>query len=407
MRPTHWKSITVEDACEQVSVGIVIQPSQYYTNEATGIKTFRSANVGNGRINDRDWVYISQEGHKKNKKSELKSGDVLVVRSGAPGTSCVVTKEFAGSNCIDIVFARPRTNILLPEFLSIYTNSEVGKKHIAATQGGLALKHFNVGAYKKMLIDIPSIKEQSDITYLLSTWDEAIEKTERMIAANCKRYKWLVDQLILASARDNTSWQHQRICDIAERIRRKSGGGNYPILTISSSSGFVLQEEKYSRFMAGKSLDDYTLLQHGEFAYNKGNSLRYQFGCIFPLETYKHALVPHVYVCFRLKPGVEADYLQHLFLADYLKPQLAALVNTGVRNNGLLNISPEAFMRVTVPLPPLEQQRQIANILTTARREIDLLKRQADALQRQKRGLMQKLLTGAWTIKPMREPGNG
>lgn len=398
MRPNHWNSITVEDACEQVSVGIVIQPAQYYTDEANGVKTFRSANVGNGRINDRDWVYISQEGHNKNKKSELKSGDVLVVRSGAPGTSCVVTEEFVGSNCIDIVFARPRKNILLPEFLSIYTNSDVGKKHIAATQGGLALKHFNVGAYKKMTIDIPDIKEQIAIADLLSTWDEAIDKMERLIAAKEKQYEWLVNQHILSPAKNDMRWKHRRICDISERIQRKSDGGDYPILTISSASGFVLQEEKYSRFMAGKSLDDYTLLRRGEFAYNKGNSLRFQFGCIFPLQSYEQALVPHVYVSFRLKTGIDADYLQHLFQADYLKPQLAALVNTGVRNNGLLNISPATFMKVTVPLPPLEQQQQIAAILSIARQEISLLKQQTDALRRQKRGLMQKLLTGVWGV---------
>jgi len=169
-----FRTISVEDACEQVSVGIVIQPSQYYTDEASGVKAFRSANIGSGRINDRNWVYISQDGHKKNRKSELKAGDVLVVRSGAPGTSCVVTNEFAGSNCIDIVFARPKKNIVTPEYLSLFTNSEVGKRQIAATQGGLALKHFNVGAYKKMIIDIPGTKERATSTSLLSSWDFAI-----------------------------------------------------------------------------------------------------------------------------------------------------------------------------------------------------------------------------------------
>lgn len=110
-------------------------------------------------------------------------------------------------------------------------------------------------------------------------------------------------------------------------------------------------------------------------------------------------MVPHVYVCFRLHEGVVPSYLGHLFEADYLKPQLGAIVKTGVRNNGLLNIRPEEFMNVTVPIPPLDQQQQITATLNTARQEIDLLKKQAEAFRRQKRGLMQKLLTGAWRVR--------
>jgi type I restriction enzyme S subunit len=57
------------------------------------------------------------------------------------------------------------------------------------------------------------------------------------------------------------------------------------------------------------------------------------------------------------------------------------------------------FAKLPIPLPPIEEQKRIAAILTTARQEIDLLKKQAEAYRRQKRGLMQKLLTGEWRVK--------
>jgi type I restriction enzyme S subunit len=103
----EWLELTVEEACEKVSVGIVVKPAQYYTSPANGVRCFRSLNIGEGTINNRDWVYITPEGDEKNKKSRLRTGDVLVVRSGAPGVSCVVTSEYDGCNCIDIIFARP------------------------------------------------------------------------------------------------------------------------------------------------------------------------------------------------------------------------------------------------------------------------------------------------------------
>jgi type I restriction enzyme, S subunit len=108
--------------------------------------------------------------------------------------------------------------------------------------------------------------------------------------------------------------------------------------------------------------------------------------------------VPNVYVSFRLHEFVCAAYMRYLFAADYLKPQLRALVKTGVRNNGLLNIRPDEFMSTTVPLPPLKEQVRIANVLDAASAEIDLLGQQLVALRAQKRGLMQKLLTGQWQL---------
>ena len=171
------------------------------------------------------------------------------------------------------------------------------------------------------------------------------------------------------------------------------------MLTISSLGGFVRQDEKYSRFMAGKSVENYILLRQGEFAYNKGNSKTYEFGCIFDLESFETGLVPHVYVCFKLKPGLSHRYFKYLFEADYLKPQLGQLVNTGVRNNGLLNIKPSEFMNIKVPVPTLPEQEHIANVLHTASKQITSLEQKLACLKQEKKALMQKLLTGKRRVK--------
>jgi type I restriction enzyme S subunit len=68
----------------------------------------------------------------------------------------------------------------------------------------------------------------------------------------------------------------------------------------------------------------------------------------------------------------------------------------GIRDGKQISI-PD-FMSVKIPYPPLEQQRHIAEVLNTVHQEIDLLKKQAEAYRRQKRGLMQKLLTGEWRV---------
>lgn len=89
--------VNVSDIAD-AGVGVVIKPAQYYVTEERGIKAFRSLNIGEMYIKDSDWVYFSKEGNESNKKSQLHENDLLIVRSGAPGTSCVVTKEFEGCN---------------------------------------------------------------------------------------------------------------------------------------------------------------------------------------------------------------------------------------------------------------------------------------------------------------------
>ena len=186
-----WRRLTVEEICERVSVGIVVKPAQYYVDAEDGIKAFRSANISENKIINKDWVYLSPKGHATNRKSALKAGDVLVVRSGVPGTACVVTPAYEGSNCIDVVFARPDPKYVLSEYLAAFTNSSVGRKHVMGNQGGLALKHFNVSAYKRMAVDLPPLPEQHKIAEILRTWDEAIEKIEALRAAKLRQYSAL------------------------------------------------------------------------------------------------------------------------------------------------------------------------------------------------------------------------
>ena len=99
--PYKWEAVTVEEVAD-VQVGVVIKPAQYYTDKEHGVKTFRSLNIGPMYIKDTDWVYFTEEGNKKNSKSILKENDLLIVRSGAPGTACVVTSEDVGCNAVDI-----------------------------------------------------------------------------------------------------------------------------------------------------------------------------------------------------------------------------------------------------------------------------------------------------------------
>lgn len=168
----NWNIAHVEEVAD-VQVGVVIKPSQYYTDESNGIRVFRSLNIGEGFIKDNDWVYFTEEGHQKNSKSILKENDLLIVRSGNPGTACVVTKKYVGYNAIDVIIAHPNCEKVNPYYLCIYTNMPHGKKQIEEGTGGAAQQHFNIGKYNKLKLMIPPKSLQDEFADFVHQVDKS------------------------------------------------------------------------------------------------------------------------------------------------------------------------------------------------------------------------------------------
>lgn len=168
----NWDIVSVEEVTD-VQVGVVIKPSQYYTDKANGVKAFRSLNIGAGYIKDVDWVCFTEEGHLKNSKSILKENDLLIVRSGTPGTACVVTKEYEGYNAIDVIIAHPYCDKVNPYYLCYFTNMPHGKKQIDEGTGGAAQQHFNVGKYNKLQLMLPPMRLQDEFAAFVYQVDKS------------------------------------------------------------------------------------------------------------------------------------------------------------------------------------------------------------------------------------------
>lgn len=334
----------------------------------------------------------------------LQTGDLLFVRSNG-------NKELIG-RCLYFPQVRDRlafsgftirgrvdTTVLNPLFASYLMRSRSVLDQIFLGGSGTNISNLSQEILTNIAVQVPCLSEQRRIANILSTWDKAATTAERLLANGRKHLEYLLQRLILKSV-VRGDWPLVPIGKICERVqRRASANEKLPVLMISSGSGFVRQDEKYSRFMAGKSVENYIALNRGEFAYNKGNSKLYEFGCVFPLQSYDRGLVPNVYVCFRLSEGLHADFYEHLFRADYLHDQLGALVNTGVRNNGLLNIRPADFLGCELPVPPLSEQHRVAEILGAATKWVEHHAHSLDLLNQEKAALMSQLLTGRRRVK--------
>lgn len=185
-----WDCVSVGEVAE-ICVGVVIKPTQYYTNH-NGIPAFRSLNIGSMHVKNSDWVYFTKEGHEKNKKSIIRENDVLVVRSGAPGTACVATKEYSGYNAVDIIIAHPNLEKINSIFLAMFTNMPHGMNQIRNKTGGAAQQHFNVGGYKSLIIIVPPLSLQNQF----ANFFKEVEKTKLTIKESLTKLETLKKALM-------------------------------------------------------------------------------------------------------------------------------------------------------------------------------------------------------------------
>ncbi len=193
-------------------------------------------------------------------------------------------------------------------------------------------------------------------------------------------------------------WEIYKLKEISNEITERAGNREFETLSISAGIGFVNQAGKFGKELSGKQYEKYTVLQKGDFSYNKGNSKTYPQGCIYKLNDRECAAVPNVFESFRLNKG-NPDFFEQLFLSGFLNKQLFRKINHGVRDDGLLNLKSEDFYDVFIVFPPLEEQQKIAEILLAQDKVIELKEKLIAEKQRQKKYLMQQLLTGKLRLK--------
>ena len=180
--------------------------------------------------------------------------------------------------------------------------------------------------------------------------------------------------------------------EIASLVNRADPKSNAPIMMLSAGNGFIMQSEKYSRDNAGQSLKKYILLKQGELAYNHGASKAKQFGCCYEL-TEPEARIPYVYHCFKINDHEYTPFIAMALNNAKMDKQLKRLVSSSVRMDGLLNISFEDYMSVTLHLPSSTEQKHIADFLKKIDERIAAQEKLLASLKKYKRGLLRTVFS--------------
>ncbi len=131
--PKEWVIKELNEVTVEITIGVVSSATPYYTSPENGVPYFRSQNVRENKLTPTE-IYVTKEFNEKHSRSILREGDVLTVQTGDIGTSCVVPKEFEGSNCHSLLITRTNNKILNPYFL-LYSPKKFDFKYPQTTDG--------------------------------------------------------------------------------------------------------------------------------------------------------------------------------------------------------------------------------------------------------------------------------
>ncbi len=275
------------------------------------------------------------------------------------------------------------------------------------------MKNISKRALLSINAPLPPLAEQRKIADILSTWDEALEKLDALIAAKERRKKAFMQQLLSGNRRHPgsgaESWKPVQLSKLLMRVFRPIDWSPESRLSLVSlrrrCRGLFRRPSMLGSEYKTKDLHS---LERGDFLISKRQVVHGAWALVTPKFAGCHVYKEYA-ILVNTAPGkLHMPFFAWLAQTPYLIHQ-ARVSSTGVHIEKLIFDS-DVFLRRTIQLPPtLEEQQAIATILDNAAEELTLLRRQRNALDLQKRGLMQRLLTGRIRVKseeenPVKEP---
>ena len=394
--PEDWDTTQCSEVSERIMVGIVIRPTQYYVRH--GVPALRSANIREDGISDLDLVFISEASNAVLAKSQTRTGDVLTVRTGYPGTSAVVHSEHAGCNCIDILITRPFKK-LDSEWLAIWINSPFGKEQVLRNQGGLAQKHFNVGDMRNLVVALPPLSEQRAIATALSDVDALLGGLDRQIAKKRDLKQAAMQQLLTGQTRlpgFHAEWEVKRLGDLGKFLK---GSGVTKDQTRSGTLACIRYGELYTHhndavrgfysWISPEVASTAVRLEKGDILFAGSGETKEEIGkCaafVSDIEAYAGGDI------VILRPNNSDS----IFLGYYLNTgTIARQKASRGQGDAVVHISSTALSDIRCKLPSLPEQTAIAEVLADLDAELAALEQRREKTRALKQAMMQELLTG-------------
>ena len=401
--PKEWECLTIKEVCSQPVSGFSAKGADeavFPKNSAIGV--LRLSCIMEGYFNPYENKRVIQADIPK-VKTPVSKNTMLISRSNTEelvGLVCYVEENYPNLFLSDLIWqvSAKNSEILNIRWLTYLLLTEKYRRKIAARANGTSgsMKKITKGGFLNLPIPLPPLPEQKKIAEILSAWDRAIEQVGKLIDAKQRLKKGLMQQLLSGRIRfpefagsEKRKVNSEKLVkgELPEGWRIVKLGDVATVSTGNKDNKDKIESGKYPFFVRSQiierinsfSYDGEAILVPGEGKI--GEVIHYINGKFdFHQRVYKisdfHSLVFGLFLFYNLK---------------YYFPQQARRFSVRMTADSLRR---SAFTSMKLLIPSHPEQIRIAAVLSTCDREIELLKKKLEKLKEQKKGLMQKLLTG-------------
>ena len=392
MLPEGWKIFRGEEIAQKITKGQ--SPKwQGFEYQKDGAIFITSENVRDGFLDISRPKFLPVEFSNKIKGSQLKKGDVLINLVGASiGRSCLYKKNFPHANINQAVCTFRTNSYADPHFLALFFQYPKTIDRLICGQNASARPNISLGDIKNFEVLLPPLPEQKKIAAILSTWDRAIEGTEKLLANSQQQKKALMQQLLTGKKRlpgFTGEWKQHRLSDCCHIVMGSSPksefynetGKGLPLL---QGNADIKNRFSYPRIFTSEITKECNV---GDILL----SVRAPVGTVSI--AVHHACIGRGISSIRVKKGNSQEFAYQYFLSIEDRWDRLAQGSTFEAVNG------DDIKKLTIQLPSLPEQKAIAAVLSTADEEITAIESDLSRLRQEKKALMQQLLTGKRRVK--------
>ncbi|MEZ9590968.1 restriction endonuclease subunit S [Vibrio breoganii] len=415
----EWKPIQSGVLFPKIRNGFVGTATPYYSNQDEGIKYLQGKNVKNNAINETGLIYVNQQFHAKNAKSQLQEDDVVMVQSGHVGECARITKELVNTNCHALLVASPNKAVVNSDFAVYYYYSPLGKALIHKITTGNTIKHILGSDLKELNIGTPTLPEQQKLASFLSKVDEKIglltEKKDKLTEYK----KGVMQQLFNGKFGYVDGEENGQLTFIPPTLRFKADDGSEFADWEEKTLGDYYQNlstgmtpsRKVVEYFSGENL----WITSGELNYGlvkdskekitqkaiKDTSLKiYPAGTFFIAITGLEAPGTRGRCAINAIPAttnqscmafVELESIDTNFLSYWYKYHSEALYCKYAQGTKQQSFNNKLIERIPIVLPSKTEQTKIANFLSAIDQKIDLANSELDKAKEWKKGLLQQM----------------
>lgn len=401
--PEKWSRKTIGDLCD-FSNGYGFGPRDWSNS---GLPIIRIQNLNGSQ----DFNYFSGEA---DQRWIVEPETILFAWAGTRGVSFgpAIWRGTKGVLNQHIYRIHPRKGVD-PNWLYLALRHATDRIERLAHGFKSTLLHVSKSDITEQIIDLPPLPEQRKIADILSTWDEALSKLDALVEAEEQRKRALLKQLLSGRTRlkgfDQSNgktaedrfgiypadWSKVRLGEITREVpTRNASGTSLPVLSCTKHRGLVLSDEYFGKQIYADDTSGYRVVCRGEFAYATNHieegSIGYQTLC-------DAGLVSPIYTVFKTTEVVDDRYLFRVLKSPLLLHFYQINTSASVDRRGSLRYG--EFARMSIWLPTREEQSAIADVFEVVDQQLVILRSQRAALEKQKRGMMQRLLTGSIRVK--------